>query len=370
MKLKKLILLLLVPFLLCSCGKYSLKNAEELPFTYKYAEADGNGNQKKITKTYTVTQACDFTNKYVSLLFNRGYANITGKEEEILYSSGFKRDDGYFDAVKEYYEKTNASTSLSNLNINHVIMIDGDAYVNVTADVILKECESELSAKAIGFPDGVGTTNTAELNLKLKFEGNEYKIYDVDWVEKDGFLLSYESYSGSAVYNQDESEITDALTLTCEVSNEGSIRENTSADLTDTARIGDLKFFINNLAAKQNNRDYKTFKGNEDYPLLSDEYISELNAERDDVSYTKKIYSDLQLSTQFINADIKNIEIRKDGYIVTVDITSKITSCISNDRAIAIGYTGGIGSEGVMSFVYTVKDINGTFKLVKSIQTR
>jgi len=369
MKFKKLLIILLIPLILASCSKISLDNAENLEFTHKYAKTTLFGNQKKINKTYPVTQACDFTNKYVALLFNRDYRNVTGREGEILYADSYNPGEEYFEAVKKYYTSVSAVTEVSSTKINHVIMIGGDAYVNVTANIILKQCESNISAKTIGFTNGVGSTMPCELNLKLKFKGTEYTLYGMDWVENENSLMNFAYYGNTDAYNEDEAEVISALDKTTGIENAGDIRQFNEADVSDAAFLGRIKGFINNLAAKQNNRDYKTLSGDEDYPLLSDEYIRELSKERDDVSYTKETYSKLKLVTELEKTDIKSVEFRKDEIFITVDITSKIKECASEDTAVQMGYTGGIGSSGVMSFEYTVKEINGSLKLVDSNQT-
>ena len=209
-----------------------------------------------------------------------------------------------------------------------------------------------------------------EFNLKLKYENKEYKIYDMEWVEKEGNLLPFKNYVSAEAYNKDEAQIINSLSSSSGVTHEGVITENSKKDLTDEIRIGELKKFINNLASRQQNRSYKTLKGDEDYEFLSDEYIAKVNAERDDMAYTRKIYNDLKLVTKLIATDIKTIEIKKDCFVVTVDITSQLKGCVSESKAVEIGYTGGIGSNGVMSFIYTVKEIDGSFKITDSIQTK
>ncbi len=370
MKFHKLILLLLIPFILCSCEKIDISNAHELDFIHKYSKVTLFGNQKEINKTYTVTQACDFVNKYLPLLYSRSYLSVTGEEEKILYSESFKREEDYEQSVKSYYTGASAETEVTSIRPKHVIMIGGDAYVNAAATVTLTACESDIAAKSIGFENGIGSSMPCEFNLKLKYENKEYKVYDMEWVEKEGNLLPFKNYVSADAYNTDEAQIINSLTASSGITNDGEITENSEKDLTDEVRIGELKKFINNLASRQQNRSYKTLKGNEDYEFLSDEYIAEVNAERDDMAYTRKIYNDLKLATKLIATDIKNIEIKKDCFVVTVDITSQIKECISESRAIEIGYTGGIGSNGVMSFIYTVKEIDGSFKIADSIQTK
>ena len=48
--------------------------------------------------------------------------------------------------------------------------------------------------------------------------------------------------------------------------------------------IGLGNAFIGSLAAKQNNRNYETMSGDEDYSLLSDEYIAALNKKVNDLA--------------------------------------------------------------------------------------
>lgn len=370
MKLYRFIPLILIPFILCSCAKIDISNVDELDFTYKYSRTTLFGNQKEIAKTFTVTQACDFVNKYLPLLYTRSYLTVTGSEEDILYAEGFEREESYKDEVRNYYIGSSAETEVSSIKINHVIMVGGDAYVNAKATVTLKSCESDIAAKSIGFENGIGSSATCELNLKLKYENKEYKIYDIKWVEDEGNLLPFKNYVSAEIYNSDEAQIINSLTLTSGIANEGEITENTEADLTDNNRIGEVKKFINNLASRQQNRNYRTLKGNEDYEFLSDEYISKVNKERDDVAYTKQVYNNLKLVTKLTDTDIKTIEVKKDCFVITVDITSQIKECVSENKAYEIGYTGGIGSTGVMSFIYTVKEIDGVFKLTDSVQTR
>ncbi len=370
MKLYKLILLFLIPFILCSCAKIDISNVHELDFTHKYSRVTIFGNQKKINKTYTVTQACDFVDKYLPLLYTRSYLTVTGDEEKILYAEGFEREEGYAESVKNYYTGASAETEVTAIRPKHVIMIGGDAYVNTQATITLTSCESGIAAKSIGFDNGIGSSMPCELNLKLKYENKEYKIYDMQWVEKEGNLLPFKSYVNAEVYNSDDAQIINSLTASSQTLNEGVIKENTEKDLTDKARIGELKKFINNLASRQQNRNYKTLKGNEDYEFLSEEYIAKVNAERDDMAYTRKIYNDLKLVTKLTATDIKTIEIKKDCFVVTVDIISQIKGCVSESKAVEIGYTGGIGSTGVMSFIYTVKEIDGSFKITDSVQMK
>ena len=185
----------------------------------------------------------------------------------------------------------------------------------------------------------------------------------MEWVEKENSLQSFAYYGSTDAYNSDEAEVKTALNLSSETENKGEIRSFTNEDAADAALIGRIKGFINNLAAKQNNRDYKTFSGDEDYPLLSDEYIKKLNAERDDVSYTKKVYRDYKLVTELINTDIKSLEFRKDCVVISADITFRLKECISNDRAISMGFSNGIGSERTISYTYTVKEIDGSLKI-------
>lgn len=363
MKLKKLLILLIIPFIFSSCTKITLDNAEDLEFEYKYSKITLFGNQKKINKTYTVSQAYDFTKKYVAQLYNRDYRNITGTEEKILYWDSYDPGEEYYETVKKYYSSVNCVTEVSSVKVNHIIMISGDAYVNVTVNVMLKDCESNISAKTVGFPNGIGSTMPAELNLKLKFRGTEYTLYDMEWVEKENSLQSFAYYGSTDAYNSDEAEVKTALNLSSETENKGEIRSFTDEDAADAALIGRIKGFINNLAAKQNNRDYKTFSGDEDYPLLSDEYIKKLNAERDDVSYTKKVYRDYKLVTELINTDIKSLEFRKDCVVISSDITFRLKECVSNDMAISMGFEKGIGSERTISYIFTVKEIDGSLKI-------
>lgn len=370
MKLYRFIPLILIPFILCSCAKIDISNVDELDFEYKYSKVTVFGNQKEITKTFTVTQACDFLKKYFPLLFTRNYLTVTGKEEDILYADGFEREESYMDDVKNYYIGASAQTEVSSINIKHVIMVGGDAYVNARVTVILKACESDIAAKSIGFENGIGSAASCELNLKLRYENKEYKIYDIEWVEKEGYLLPFKNYVSAEVYNTDEAQIINSLSLSSGSANEGEITENTQADLTDSIRIGKVKKFINNLASRQQNRNYRTLKGDEDYEFLSDEYIGRVNKERDDIAYTRQVYNSLKLVTKLTDTDIKTIEVKKDCFVVTVDITSQIKECVSESKAQEIGYTGGIGSTGVMSFIYTVKEIDGEFKITDSIQTR
>lgn len=370
MKLYRLIAVLAAIVMLSACGSTDISNVHELEFTYKYARVTAFGNQKQIDKTYTVEQACDFVSKYLPLLYTRNHSTVTGKEENLLYSDSLERPDSYYDAVKSYYTDHSAETEVSDIKVKHVIMTGGDAYVNVVSSITLTACESDIAAEKIGFENGIGSTVPCELNLKLKYENKEYRLFDIEWVEKEGCLLPFESYRSAEAYNSDEAEIKADLNSLCGVDAEGEIRENTENDLSDETRIGELKKFINDLAARQNNRNYKTLKGDEDYEFLSDEYIEFLNKDRDDISYTKDVYRELELVTKLTETDIKTIEVKKDGFIVTVDITSQIKGCVSESKAVEIGYTGGIGSTGVMSFIYTVKDINGSFKLADSIQTK
>ncbi len=370
MKFSKLLIFLLIPVIFSSCSRITLQNIDEQEFSYKYSKITLFGNQKKINKTYTVEQACDFTEKYISLIYNRSFRNVENKEEKILFSKSYTPSEGYTEGVKNFYTSASAVTEVSDIKIKNVIMVGGDAYVNAEVNIILKACESDIAAKSLGFPDGIGSTQKSQLNLKLIYENNEYKLYDISWVEEDGYLLSFEHYGTAEAYNEDEAQIVSSLDLSCNVENAGEIRQNTEEDLTDIARIGELKRFINNLASKQNNRDYKTLKGNEDYPLLSDEYIAKLNSDTDDITNTKNVYSNLKLSTKLTDTDITNIEVRKDGFVVTVNMTLRMLSCISDERAKSMGFTGGIGSDREMTFVQTVKDINGSFKLVNSQQTK
>lgn len=383
MKLKTLLCTILCVFLLSGCSNISLDNVHEQEFKYKYSKITLFGDQKETNETFTVDQAMEFTTKYLSVLYNRSGQTATGEEEKLLYSDEYMKKvgnvDDYFANLRDFYNEYQVKTELAKTEINHVIMVGGDAYVNVVAYVSLKDALSDSVANQIGFKNGIGGTNTAEFNMKLKYENREYKLYDMETVDNEGSLTSFAGLAGTIEYETVE-ERTDTVAEvtviddTDKVSEEevsgGKVAENTHEDATNQQKIAQVKNFIYDLASRQNNRNYQTLAGNEDYPLLSNEYIAELNKSRDDVSYTKEVYNALQLSTEVVGISINEIQVKKDAFVVAFDVTTKITSCISDERAKQIGYTGGIGSTGTMSFVYTVREIDGGLKLVNSRQTR
>lgn len=383
MKLKQILCIVLCALFLSGCSGINLDNIHEQEFKYKYSKITLSGDQKETTETFTVDQAMEFTTKYLSVLYNRAADTASGEEERLLYSDEYIEKvgnvDDYFANLRDFYSEYDVKTELSKTEIDHVIMVGGDAYVNVTAYVSLKNALSDSVAKQIGFKNGIGGTNTAEFNMKLKYENKEYKLYDMESVENEGSLTSFAGLAGTIEYETVEERtetvaditvVDDTEKLSEEEISGGQVAENTHEDATNQQKIAQVRNFINDIAYRQHNRNYQTLAGNEDYPLLSSEYIAELNKTRDDVSYTKEVYQALQLTTEVVGVSINEIQVKKDAFVVSFDVTTRITSCISEDRAKQIGYTGGIGSTGTMSFVYTIREIDGSLKLVNSVQTR
>ena len=418
MKTKAAICVLLLIVLLSGCSSGKLNTAEQREFKYKYSRLLPFGIQIELGDAYVVTQATNFTSKYMAVLYNRSYRTLTGDEEKILFSDHYmdkmENADEYFQKIKEFYTEYKVTTELSRTDVHHVIMIGDDAYVNLTAYVVLQDCVTNDIAKDIGF-SGIAGTLSQEYNLKIQYKNKEYRLYDIERVEGEKNIADFSLLAGKfevpdifetvevidntgkyaekasdtaqdvitaenpeGKKSESEAEKTSENTegQTAENSNDKTskkqpvTKENTSKDAADQEKLSEVRSFISLLAAKQNNRNYETMVGNEDYALLSDDYIAVLNREYNDIEYTKQVYVDKQLSTELVSVDIKSIDVRKNAYVVNVDIVSKITHCISEEEAKNIGYTGGIGSNGVMSFIYTVAEIDGELKLVNSKQTR
>ncbi len=370
--MKKIVLVLFLVFivLLTGCSeKITLDNIENVQTEYKYSKVSINGKITESPENMIITDAKEFANKFISIQFTRAYGEKTTKDNElIMYTDSYKEKnkdilEKDIEKAKDFINKYKLATEVQGIKYNRIINIGGDAFVNAVATVRLIDCAYNEVAQLMGFADGINSNAYCEYNIKMEYIDGEYFIYDYEIIQKDGFLKPL------AYYN-------DGIDLSGEITDENpnepveEQKEETEEDKkTLTAKVkSEITDLVNKVSHAQHNRDYKSFKGDEDYKYLSESYKAELNKERDDVKFTKDAYTRFKIHTQFISATITNISQDGDRFVVDTDVKSKIVECLNDEVAKNIGYPGGIGSESIIKVRYIVADENGQWKVTSSKQ--
>lgn len=332
-----------IVFLLSGCSeKITLENIEKLETQYDYSTVLMNKYVKESKETKIITDAKEFSKKFISVQLTRGYDDKTGVEkeklmytEEYIEAQGEKLEEALMDVV-EFYNKYELKTEVQSVDYNRIINLNGDAFVNAVAKVRLIECNDTKIADILGYKDGMNSNVLCEYNIKMKYLNGDYYVYDYNIVEKEGQL------SAIATYKNIEDHINEFG-----VKNEAKIKQ-----------------FVRVLAYAQNNRDYKVFNGDEDYIYLSESYKAELNKDKDDVKVTKDAYVKFKINTEFVSAKVKNIKEEQGGYVVTAGVKVKLLECLNNEVAKNIGFYDGIGSEAELVYEYIVGYENDELKLL------
>lgn len=341
--MKKIIVTLFIIFTLSLTGcssKINLDNIESFETDYEYSKVS-MGAIKECEEDKVIQEAKEFANKFFAIMYNRSYKDNTSIENEtIMFSEEYKANNPNLieniEFIKEFYNKYGLETEVQNVDFDKIININGDAYANATAKIRLTACSNPAVASILGFKDGLNSNIRCEYNIKMKYVEREYFVYDYELVPNEGYLLDFASY---------ETKLNENLT----------VEEK-------------LDSFVYAVSKAQNDRIYDKFTGDEDYIYLSQAYKDELNKERDDVKYTKEIYTRFQLSTEFISSKVNSVTKTDSGYTLNVTLVTKLLNCISDDVAKNIGYPDGVGSESEMTVEYYVVEENGEFKLNGSKQ--
>ena len=335
--MKKILLVLLITIFIftgCSAG-INLDNVDEFENTYKYSTIK-MGKFKECSEDEIISDAKEFTEKFLTIVFNRSYKdNRTLEQETVMFADSFLENnkeslEDSLKHTKDFYKEYELATELSNVEYNNIVNVSGDAYVYCTAKVRLKECNDKKVIGILGF-DGVNSTVTALYKLKLKYINRSYCVYDYERIEKDGYLLPYEKY---------EDIIKNAM--------------------NEEEKIKRLAF---NVSKAQNDRVYYEFKGDEDYKYLSKACLAEINATRDNAKHTKDLYVKYQLSTKLEKCDVYEIIKTDAGYTVKLNMSVKITECLSKNMAVQLGFPDGVGSVRVMNYEYYIIEEDGEYKL-------
>ena len=343
--MKKIYLTFLILLTLCLSGcseKITMENIDKVETEYHYSNVVLGRYLKEIKENKVITEAKDFARKFISIQQNKSYDEKTSLENEmIMYSEKYKEEhkeelENSISYGKEFYNKYQIKTEVQSVDFEKIIILKGDAYVNAIAKVRLTHCETPEIAGILGYKDGINSNIQCEYKIKMVYDSGEYFVYDYELVEKEGYLNNLASY-------------------------EVLIKEMNSAK-----EIEEVSTLIKNVLYTQNNRDYKTFKGNEDYQYLSSSLKAELNKDVDDVAQTKNLYNEYKLNTQYINHNIVSIVKTEEGFTVLTDVKVKIAECKSEELAKRLGFTGGIGSERIMRYSYTIAQENGVYKVFKS----
>lgn len=345
--MKKLSVLFLIFILISFTGcaeKITLDNIDTVENEYQYSSVFMGRYLKETAETKIVSDAKDFAKKFISVQQNRAYNEKTSVEnEKIMYTDDYIDKHGeeinkLIEEVKSFYTEYELKTDVQSVDYNKVVNLGGDAFVNAVAKIRLTGCGNLEVAKALGFENGVNSNILCEYNIKMKYIGGEYFIYDYEIVEKEGYLVDFKNYRDI-------------------------INKMSRFGIENEYEIKDV---VNKLAYTQNTRDYNTLRGDEDYPYLSESYKAMLNSQRDDIGYTKQIYQDYKIITEMVSCNITDITVTENAYKVRADIKVKLVGCVSQETAKNIGYKDGIGSVATMNYVFTINRENGELKLFDS----
>ena len=333
-------LLVLTTIFLTGCSaEITMDNVHEVKTDYHYSSVYFGRYLKEIKENKVVKDAKDFTRKFISAQQNRSYDEKTSVENEmIMYTQKYKDEnkdtlEKSIVFAKEFYNKYQIETEVQSVDFEKIVILSGDAYVHAIAKVRLTHCQTPELAGILGYKDGVNSNILCEYKIKMEYDNGEYFVYDYELVEKEGNLNTLASY------------------------------EKLIEVLSSTNEIEDISNLVKNILIAQNDRDYKTFKGNEDYQYLSNEYIAEINKDRDDVAYTKELYTQYQLHTQYVSHNIISIVKGDNSFTVLADVKVKIVECSSDELAKNMGFSGGIDSEQTMRYSYTIKKQDDVYKV-------
>ncbi|MBR4892447.1 MAG: hypothetical protein IKZ35_00510 [Clostridia bacterium] len=341
--MKKLLLIFFILITLSFSGcadKITLDNIDSFETDFRYSKVSG-GKIKKCDEDMVIKDAKDFANKFMATLYNKDYTDDKSSEYvKVIYSKNYldkheEELDKYIKFTDDLYKKYELTTELVNTDIKQVIKKNDDAYVVCVARVKLTNCKNPEVAKILGFTEGVNSSALIKYGLKVQYNKREFRVYDYEIIEEDGYLLAFDKYEE---------------------------RLNNIA-LTDEEKAERFAYIISEV---QNNIVYTEFEGNEHYPYLTERYIVELNRFRDDAKNNKDAYSGYELSTSLEDCKITNTIKTSTGYTVQVEITVKVLNCISDEVATQLGFTNGIGSTRKMRYSYHLVMEGGEFKLDRS----
>lgn len=278
-----------------------------------------------------------FTNKFLSIVWNRSYKNNTTVEyEKIMFSKEFPEEKAKMlsddiMATKKFYKEYELATELVNIDYESIVNCKGDAYVICVARLRLTECNDEKVSKIMGFPEGIGSDVLCKLKMKYKYKDKNYLVYDCEQVEEEGYLFPIKKYP-DIIFNT----------------------------LTKEER---LERFVFVVSKTQNDRVYYELSGDEDYKYLSKAYRKYLNKDRDDVKYTRDLYIKYKMSTKLMGCTVEKIEKTDMGYIVRATLDIKLLECVNERMAKSSGFPEGIGSIEKKKYDYYIIEEDGEFKV-------
>lgn len=335
--MKKLLILgFLFIFLMSGCSQaINLDNIQDYETEYKYSKVSG-GKIKECSEDAVISDIKDFTNKYLSVVFNRSYKdNRTLEHETIMYSESYleknqKKLEDEISYVKDFYKEYELTTEFLNVDFEKIINVNGHAYVTCVAKIKLISCSDMEVAKILGF-GGVNGNVPIKYNLKFEYKDRAYSVYDYNVVEEDGYLKPFTAYE-----------------------------EIINASSTEEEKLRRLAFL---LSKAQNDRVYYEFSGDEDYKYLTKTCIAEINKERDNAKYIKDLYTKYKLSTKLEKCDVKEIIKTEAGYTIRLSMAIKILECSSKEMAVNLGFTNGVGSTRHMEYEYYVVLEDGEYKV-------
>ena len=334
-----LILLLLVSF--AGCGeKITLDNVDTYDTDYHYSKVSG-GTLKQCAETKIIKDAKEFTNQFLSIMYNRTYkANTSVEHETIMFSDEYLEKNKQSAEekilyIKDLYSNYGISTELMGIDYENIVDVNGDAYVKCVAKVRLTECNNPVVAGLIGYKTGVNSNALCAYNIKLQYKDRNYIVYDYSVEEKEGYLLSFEKYD--------------------------SILQ---ANMTEEDKLNQFAYLF---AKAQNDRIYYTFKGNEDQKYLSKSCLEEINKDGDYAAKQKKMCTSYKLSTRLNSCNVTEIVKTQNGYTLKVDLNVEMLQCGNSQIAERIGFPGGVGSIRTMKYEYYVIIENGEYKIDSTV---
>ena len=338
---KRLILISLAVIMVLSlftgCGeKITLENVENYETSHRYSKVSG-GSLKQCAETKIIKDAKEFTNQFLTIMYNRTYkANTSVEHETIMFSDEYLEKNKQSAEekilyIKGLYSNYGISTELMGIDYESIVDVNGDAYVKCVAKVRLTECNNPVVAGLIGYSSGVNSNALCAYNIKLQYKDRNYIVYDYSVEEKDGYLLSFEKYD--------------------------SILQS---KMTEEDKLNQFAYLF---AKAQNDRIYYTFNGDEDQKYLSKSCLAEINKDGDYAANQKKLYSGYKLSTRLNKCTVTGITKTDAGYTINAELDVEMLQCGNKQIAERLGFPSGIGSIRKMKYLYYVIIEDGEYKI-------
>ncbi len=330
------LLIILLVFLTGCAEKITLENVDDYTTDFRYSKVSG-GALKQCAETKIIKDAKEFTNQFLSIMYNRTYkANTSVEHETIMFSEEYleknkQNAEEKILYIKELYSNYGISTELMGIDYESIVDCNGDAYVKCVAKVRLTECNNPVVAGIIGYETGVNSNALCAYNIKLQYKDRSYIVYDYTVEERDGYLLSFEKYD-------------DIL----------------QANMTEEDKLSQFAYLF---AKAQNDRIYYTFKGDEDQKYLSKNCLAEINKDGDYAQKQKRMYSGYKLSTRLNSCNVTSIVETEKGYTLKAELEVEMLQCGNDEIAKGLGFSGGIGSIRTMQYEYYVIIEDGEFKI-------